>query len=223
MPRLSTSLSQFPWQPGNVDGREKLRSDCGAWWIKESESLCISFASLCPESLVFRLRGTGLNHQERVTASDSLEDCKGTHVLLNVFKSLGWHIRAQGTKRIFNWNQQASVNGLWETNVKWQVSSRLEMVKGYSHFQEAEFCKPQTRAWQGQRAVINSTKERTPYRRKVFLRTVDKSVTRARIPETVPRICLRAYYRPSYYCQANSILGISIYRLSFHFLSSHYV
>ena len=93
------------------------------------------------------------------------------------------------------------------------------MVKGYSHFQEAEFCKPQTRAWQGQRAVINSTKERTPYRRKVFLRTVDKSVTRARIPETVPRICLRAYYRPSYYCQASSILGISIYRLSFHFLS----
>lgn len=84
--------------------------ECGG--IKESESLYISFASLCSESMVCRLRGIGLNHQEKVKASNSLEDCKGTHVLLNVFKSLGWHIRAQGTKRIFNRNRQASVKDL---------------------------------------------------------------------------------------------------------------
>ena len=38
-------------------------------------------------------------------------------------------------------------------------------------------------------------------------------MTRARIQESVARICLRAYYMPSI------ILGISIYRISFHFLS----
>ena len=57
--------------------------------------------------MVFRFRGIGLNYHEKVKASNSLEDCKGTHVLLNVFKSSGWYIRAQGTKRIFDWNRQA--------------------------------------------------------------------------------------------------------------------
>lgn len=168
-------------------------------WKKESESPYVPFASLCSKGIVFGLGGIGLNHHERIKASNPLDDCKGTHVL-SVFSSLlADTLRVQGTKRIFDWNQQASVSDLWETNVKWQVFDRLEIIKCHSHFQEAEFCKPQTGAWRRRCAVVKSTKKRKPQRRKGFVRIRDKSVSRVRRLETVAQNYLSTMSRAKHY------------------------
>lgn len=144
MLRLSIRLSQLLWEPGNVHGRDKLGTNCGIWMNtgKRLPLCCICF-SLVQEHGIW-------TRKNRIKPLWEKESPKFIRTLWrhlppptpSVFKSLGQLIRA--SKRTFKWNQQASVSDLWETDVKWQISGRLKMVKCSFHFQEAEFCKPQT-------------------------------------------------------------------------------